>query len=39
MLVVFQHKVRAQIARNNPGEAALFTDAANDVINALACEN
>jgi hypothetical protein len=39
MLVVFQYKVRAQIARNNPAEADLLTDAANDVLNALACEN
>ena len=37
MLQVFQHKVRAQIARQNPAEAALFDQAAEDVINATEC--
>jgi Big-like domain-containing protein/Ig-like domain-containing protein len=37
MLQVFQHKVRAQITRNNPAEAAMFDAAAGDVIKALEC--
>jgi len=37
MLVVFQHKVRAQIARNNPAEAAAFTEAADKILSALEC--
>ena len=37
MLVVFQHKVRAQIARHNPAEAAVWTQSADDILNALEC--
>jgi hypothetical protein len=37
MLRVFQHKVRAQIARHNPAEAAMFIDAADNVIDAIKC--
>ena len=37
MLQVFQHKVRAQISRNNPAEAALFDAAAQQVIDAVEC--
>ena len=37
MLQVFQQKVRAQIARNNPAEAAMFNQAAQDVIDAVEC--
>jgi concanavalin A-like lectin/glucanase superfamily protein/HYR domain-containing protein/Ig-like domain-containing protein len=39
MLKVFQLKVSAQIARNNPAEAAAFTAAAQNVIDALQCGN
>jgi hypothetical protein len=37
MLQVFQHKVAAQIARQNPGEAATFDAAAAGVIRAVNC--
>ena len=37
MLQVFQHKVRAQISRGSPAEAAMFDGAAADVIRALEC--
>ena len=37
MLQVFQHKVRAQISRNNPGEAATFDAAVQDVLRAVEC--
>jgi hypothetical protein len=37
MLQVFQHKVNAQIARQNPAEAAMFNAAAADVIQAVEC--
>lgn len=37
MLVVFEHKVRAQIARQNSAEAAAFTEAAEKILSALEC--
>ena len=37
MLQVFQHKVSAQIARQNPAEAAMFDKAAADLIQAVEC--
>ena len=37
MLQVFQQKVRAQIARQNPAEGAMFNQAAEDVIRAVEC--
>jgi hypothetical protein len=37
MLQVFQHKVKAQISRQNPAEAALFDAAAEGVIRAAEC--
>ncbi|HKQ39332.1 MAG TPA: Ig-like domain-containing protein, partial [Verrucomicrobiae bacterium] len=37
MLTVFEHKVRAQIARENPGEAAAFTQAVDNILRALEC--
>ena len=39
MLEVFQHKVRAQVARNNPAEAALFTECAEKILDALECSS
>jgi hypothetical protein len=37
MLAVFQHKVKAQISRNNPAEAAMFDAAAGAIIRAIQC--
>jgi hypothetical protein len=37
MLRVFQFKVQAQIARNNPAEAATFIECAENIIKALEC--
>ena len=37
MLEVFQHKVRAQIQRNNPAEAATFNQAAQNILKAIEC--
>ena len=37
MLQVFQHKVSAQIARQNPAEAAMFDKAVTDLIHAVEC--
>ena len=37
MLVVFQHKVSAQIARQNPAQAALMTEAADRLLDVIEC--
>jgi len=35
--VTFQNKVRAQIARNNPVEAAAFIECAQRIVHAIDC--
>ena len=37
MLSVFQSKVRAQVARQNPAEAALLIQSAQNILDALEC--
>jgi hypothetical protein len=37
MLTVFQNKVRTQIARSNPTEAAMFIECAENVLKAIEC--
>jgi len=37
MLTVFEYKVRAQIQRDNPAEAAMFIECVENIANTLEC--
>jgi hypothetical protein len=37
MLKVFQNKVRTQVARSNPDEAAMFIESAENILKSIEC--